>query len=273
MLLALAGLKRLGLEARATAPLDFLPALAQGAIGIETREDDARARDAAAALNDKDTAAALACERAFQAALGGSCRSPMAGLARIEDGRVVFDGEVLAPDGRRSCRDPCRKPALDDAARRGTRGGRKHPRCASAWLDLFTMRVLITRPGEDVRRAPLPSSRGSVTKASRCRCSMCASMTATRSRSMISSRCLTTSANFGVRALARRTARRRDVALSRWGRRPRRRPRLSASPTSAMRRAIRRLLAAAVAGWAAPSGGALLHVKSAPKPMARSRRC
>jgi hydroxymethylbilane synthase len=135
MLLALAGLKRLGLEARATALLDFLPALAQGAIGIETREDDARAREAAAVLNDEDTATALACERAFQAALGGSCRSPMAGLARIEDGRVVFDGEVLAPDGSDHIATHI-EAAMDDAAGAGREAGASIRARASAWLDL-----------------------------------------------------------------------------------------------------------------------------------------
>lgn len=102
VLLALAGLKRLGLEHRATQILEgpeFLPALGQGAIGIEIREDDARAKSAVAVLNDGPAAIALACERAFQDALGGSCRSPMAGLATVSAGRLVFRGEVIAPDG------------------------------------------------------------------------------------------------------------------------------------------------------------------------------
>ncbi len=101
MLLALAGLKRLGVEARATMVLDdLLPALSQGAVGIEIRADDAEARARIAPLDDHDTAIALACERGFQAALGGSCRSPIAGLARVEDGMLTFHGEVIAPDGR-----------------------------------------------------------------------------------------------------------------------------------------------------------------------------
>jgi hydroxymethylbilane synthase len=100
MLLALAGLKRLGLEARATQTLDdFLPALSQGAIGIEIRNTDARAREIVTQLNDTDTQIALDCERAFQRALGGSCRSPMAGLATVRDGVLSFHGEVIAPDG------------------------------------------------------------------------------------------------------------------------------------------------------------------------------
>ena len=102
MLLALAGLVRLGLEDRATQILDgdgWLPALAQGAIGIEIRETDTDAREIATLLNHKPTELALDCERAFQAALDGSCRTPIAGLARIEGDRLSFHGEVLAPDG------------------------------------------------------------------------------------------------------------------------------------------------------------------------------
>ncbi|SRR5579862_397247 len=135
MLLALAGLKRLGLAQRATELLDVLPALAQGAIGIETRESDRRTRDAVAPLNDADTAAALACERAFQDALGGSCRSPMAGLARIEGGRVVFDGEVLAPDGSDRVAAHI-EAAAGDAARAGSEAGLGIRARAARWLDL-----------------------------------------------------------------------------------------------------------------------------------------
>lgn len=132
MLLALAGLKRLGLEARATELLDFLPALAQGAIGIETRAGDAAL---VARLNDADTEAALACERAFQEALGGSCRSPMAGLARVADGRVRFDGEVLAPDGSRHVAVHI-EACASDAARAGREAGLSIRAEAAPWLDL-----------------------------------------------------------------------------------------------------------------------------------------
>src|SRR4029077_4163242 len=94
------GLKRLGLESRATQMLDgFLPALAQWAIGIEIRETDTNAREIVTQLNAENTEIALTCERAFQKALGGSCRSPMAGLATVANGTLVFRGEVLAPDG------------------------------------------------------------------------------------------------------------------------------------------------------------------------------
>jgi len=101
-LLALAGLKRLGLEARASQILDlaiWLPSPAQGAIGIELRSDDAQTSQIIARLDDEPTAIALACERAFLAALDGSCRTPIAGLAQWENGILRFRGEVLALDG------------------------------------------------------------------------------------------------------------------------------------------------------------------------------
>jgi len=103
-LLAVAGLKRLGLEARITAPLpvdQILPAIAQGAIGIEARVDDAAVAHWLAPLNHQPTALCIAAERAFLGGLDGSCRTPIAGLAELEDGRLRFRGMLLAPDGER----------------------------------------------------------------------------------------------------------------------------------------------------------------------------
>jgi hydroxymethylbilane synthase len=141
MLLALAGLKRLGLEARATHILDdLLPALGQGAIGIEIREADTRTRATVAKLNDRATELALTCERAFQLALGGSCRSPMAGLAKVAGDRLSFRGEVLAPDG--SAFVEARfdiglgADAREDAAREGREAGLSIRARAASWLDL-----------------------------------------------------------------------------------------------------------------------------------------
>lgn len=102
IILALAGLKRLGLADRVVEVLPttaWLPSLAQGAVGIEIREDDDRAREAITPLNHAQTAAELTCERAFQAILDGSCRTPIAGLARMSGTGMCFRGEVLAPDG------------------------------------------------------------------------------------------------------------------------------------------------------------------------------
>ena len=101
-LLAYAGLKRLGLAHRATALLDiedFLPAVGQGAIGFTARSGDAASIWALAPILDDDTAVALACERAFLAVLDGSCRTPIAGHARLIDGELKFRGMVLRADG------------------------------------------------------------------------------------------------------------------------------------------------------------------------------
>jgi hydroxymethylbilane synthase len=101
-LLALAGLKRLGLLSEATAILDpdeFVPAVGQGAIGIETRADDGRTRALVAAIDDPDTGVALTAERAFLAVLDGSCRTPIGGHAKLEQGELRFRGIVIRPDG------------------------------------------------------------------------------------------------------------------------------------------------------------------------------
>ncbi len=101
-ILAYAGLKRLGVGNRATSLLpieSWLPALSQGIIGIQIRNDDDEVANAIAPLNDRATAIVIACERAFQLALDGSCRSPIAGHASFSGGRLAFRGEVLAPDG------------------------------------------------------------------------------------------------------------------------------------------------------------------------------
>ncbi|HSD92055.1 MAG TPA: hydroxymethylbilane synthase [Methyloceanibacter sp.] len=101
-LLALAGLERLGLAAHATSILsteEMLPAVAQGAIGVTCREDDKRTRQLLEKLNDAASATAIACERSFLASLDGSCKTPIAGLAEIEDGVLRFRGLIIAPDG------------------------------------------------------------------------------------------------------------------------------------------------------------------------------
>ncbi|MEA2873448.1 MAG: hydroxymethylbilane synthase [Hyphomicrobiales bacterium] len=101
-LLALAGLKRLGLAGKATALLDaaeFLPAVGQGAITIEARADDARAREFLAKIDHAETSVALACERAFLAVLDGSCRTPIAGHAVIDGDAISFRGMILRTDG------------------------------------------------------------------------------------------------------------------------------------------------------------------------------
>ena len=125
-LLALAGLKRLGLAHRARAVLDidkFLPAPGQGAIAITARRADARALEALKAISDGETMAALTAERAFLAELEGSCRTPIAGLARLEAGKLRLRGEVLRPDGSERF-DVAAEGAPVDAERLGREAGR-----------------------------------------------------------------------------------------------------------------------------------------------------
>jgi hydroxymethylbilane synthase len=101
-LLALAGLNRLGLAHHATALLDvedFLPAVGQGAIAVTLRTDDRPSRERVAPVIDHATTVALRCERAFLTVLDGSCRTPIAGYARLNGQDLDFRGLILAPDG------------------------------------------------------------------------------------------------------------------------------------------------------------------------------
>jgi hydroxymethylbilane synthase len=101
-LLALAGLRRLGLAEAATAILDtdeFLPAVGQGIVAIEAKADDARTRALLDRINAPDDATALVAERAFLTVLDGSCRTPIAGHAKVAAGRVSFRGLIAKPDG------------------------------------------------------------------------------------------------------------------------------------------------------------------------------
>jgi hydroxymethylbilane synthase len=104
-LLAVAGLKRLGLADRITAMISddvMLPAVAQGAIGIECRFDDEVTASFLAPLNDAATSLCVTAERAFLGTLEGSCRTPIAGLGQLDGGTFTFRGEILTPDGHES---------------------------------------------------------------------------------------------------------------------------------------------------------------------------
>jgi hydroxymethylbilane synthase len=108
IVLACAGLIRLGLESRITARLDpaiSLPAVAQGVIGIECRSADARTLELLRALNHSATRIVMDAERAFAHRLGGSCQSPIAAHANIEGRRLTLAGLVAEPDGSRLLRD------------------------------------------------------------------------------------------------------------------------------------------------------------------------
>lgn len=104
-LLAVAGLKRLGLTDRITIPIPddvMLPAVAQGAIGIECRFGDEDTSNLLASLNDAATSLCVTAERAFLGTLEGSCRTPIAGLGKLDGGTFTFRGEILTPDGQQS---------------------------------------------------------------------------------------------------------------------------------------------------------------------------
>lgn len=105
--LALAGLKRLGLESRAASlvdPREAPPAACQGALAITARAGDSRVRDALAGFEDAQARIEIEAERAFLRALDGSCRTPISALARVADGELSFIGETLTPDGTRRWR-------------------------------------------------------------------------------------------------------------------------------------------------------------------------
>jgi len=119
IVLACAGLIRLGLESRITARLDpfvCLPAVTQGVIGIECRSNDARTLGLLRALEDPATRKVMQAERAFAARLGGSCQSPIAAYATLEADRIRIEGLVAEPDGSRLLRDSSSGSAENPAA-------------------------------------------------------------------------------------------------------------------------------------------------------------
>jgi hydroxymethylbilane synthase len=104
IILAEAGLVRLGLAERITELLDqswMLPAVGQGAIGLECRSDDEETKHAVGALTDTDTFRRVLAERAMLYALGGGCLVPIGAVSKIQDGVLTVRGAVLSPDGRR----------------------------------------------------------------------------------------------------------------------------------------------------------------------------
>lgn len=116
--LAMAGLNRLGMTHLVTAaiePEDMLPAVAQGAIGIERRGDDSRAAGMLEAIHHGPTGQRLAAERAFLAALDGSCETPIAGLAELDGGALQLRGEILRTDGSEALSDVRTGPITDGA--------------------------------------------------------------------------------------------------------------------------------------------------------------
>jgi len=125
--LAVAGLKRLGLAAAATAIFDveeFPPAVGQGAIAIQTRANDEKTRELVSSIGEADTATALAAERAFLAMLDGSCRTPIAGHAQVDAETIRFRGMIAKIDGSEAW-DVSREGPRVDAEKLGADAGRE----------------------------------------------------------------------------------------------------------------------------------------------------
>jgi hydroxymethylbilane synthase len=145
LLLASAGLKRLGLQERATQVLEpevSLPAVGQGALAIQCRAEDAELRAALQALEDPRTRTAVTAERAFLARLEGGCTVPLAGFATLEGERLWMRGLVGSPDGRRV-----------------VRAERVGPWAQAAELGLALAEVLLAQGGEEILAAHGRSSR------------------------------------------------------------------------------------------------------------------
>jgi len=126
-LLALAGLRRLGSADVATGYIDtdvILPAVAQGAVGIEIRKGDTTVEAAVAGLNHHPTAVRISAERAMLAALDGSCHTPIAGLAELQGSEMTLTGLVALPDGSQ-CHRLAQSGPADDAEALGTALGQQ----------------------------------------------------------------------------------------------------------------------------------------------------
>ena len=140
-LLAMAGLRRLGLADKATRVFgidEFLPAVGQGAIAIESRRDDDRTTALVKAITDADTEAALATERSFLALLDGSCRTPIGGHCRVDGDRIYFRGLIVSPDGRESY-ETVREGARAEAAALGADAARElRERAGEKFFTLFS---------------------------------------------------------------------------------------------------------------------------------------
>ncbi|MEM8580656.1 MAG: hydroxymethylbilane synthase [Pseudomonadota bacterium] len=140
--LAMAGLNRLSMtEVPRTAidPNDMLPAVAQGCIGIERRANDTRAASMLEAIHDTRSGQRLACERAYLAALDGSCETPIAGLAELDGSTIRMRGEILRPDGSEVLADEV-SAHVEDAAEMGRdlalRLRSRAPEGFFSWMDV-----------------------------------------------------------------------------------------------------------------------------------------
>ncbi|MEW6426547.1 MAG: hydroxymethylbilane synthase [Thermodesulfobacteriota bacterium] len=119
VILATAGLNRLNMAHRITAhfsPEQMLPAIAQGAVGIELRKKDSELLDGLRFMDDRDTAVAVSAERAFLARLEGGCQVPIGGHGRLEGGRLIFTGLIASVDGKQIFKESVSGDPADAAA-------------------------------------------------------------------------------------------------------------------------------------------------------------
>lgn len=140
-LLAVAGLRRLGLVDRvasALEPEEMLPAVAQGAIGITARRDDTATLARLAPLDHPDSHLRVRAERAFLAVLDGSCRTPIAGLAELDGGSLRFRGLVIRPDGSQCLETELRGRRADAEAIGRAAGEELLGRCGPGFFDFKT---------------------------------------------------------------------------------------------------------------------------------------
>jgi len=139
--LAMAGLRRLGMVEVVKSAIevdDVLPAVAQGAIGIERRADDMRAAMMLEAIHDLETGQRLAAERAFLRGLDGSCETPIAALAELDGGILRLRGEILRPDGSEVLTDDQSAPIADGAALGQDMARRLRARAGEGFFDWIT---------------------------------------------------------------------------------------------------------------------------------------
>jgi hydroxymethylbilane synthase len=136
--LAMAGLNRLGMASVAQSaidPTEMLPAVAQGAIGVERRADDNRTARLLEAIHHGPTGQQLAAERAFLARLDGSCETPIAGLAVLQGPDLWLRGEILRPDGSEAISDAITGPIADGAALGEALADRLKTRAGAGFFD------------------------------------------------------------------------------------------------------------------------------------------
>jgi hydroxymethylbilane synthase len=146
-LLALAGLKRLGMQdvvsqSQTITWDDMLPAVAQGAIGIQCRSDDKKALEYLAKLNHGPTKTAVDCERSFLATLDGNCRTPIAGQAKIVDGKLHFKGLISKPNGKDMI-SVTKVGSIEDAVKIGKEAGEEIKRIAGPKFKEYGEAVLV----------------------------------------------------------------------------------------------------------------------------------